>query len=153
MPVTGLLDGIKPAMLQSMGVAAEFVDTVDLRLQSLGYTMQESDPWLVGFEIQAVVARIKNECNVAAVPEGLIPAAVNMVCGGFLLGKKESGQLEGFQVDLDSPALKQTQSGDTNVVFAVEGVASAEQRLDAAIKFLIDSGKGQFITYRRLKWT
>ncbi len=153
MPVTGLLDSIKPTILQATGLTADFVDAVDLRLQSLGYTIQESDSWLVAFGIQTVANRIKNECNITAVPDGLIQTAVNMVCGEFLFGKKNSGQLDGFNVDVDSAALKQTQSGDTTVVFAVEKTASPEQRLNAVIDFLINNGKGQFVTYRRLKWT
>jgi len=153
MPVTGNLETIKATTITATGLTDEFIDDVDLRLQSLGYTVSESDSWAVAFAVQSVVNRIKNECNIAAVPEGLIQVAVDMVCGEFLLAKKSSGGLEGFNVDLNSAALKQTQSGDTNVVFAVEGVNSAEQRLDTVIKWLINYGKSQFITYRRIKWT
>lgn len=128
------------------------LDEVKQRLESLGYSCDAADDWVLGFIIDKVTNTIKNDCNIAEIPEGLNQVAVDMVCGEFLLGKKASGQLDGFNVDLNSAALKQTQSGDTNVVFAVEGVNSPEKRLDAVINFLINYGKGQFVTYRRLKW-
>jgi hypothetical protein len=148
----GLLDGIKPTISQ-MGLSGDFVDDVDLRLASLGYTVQEADSWTVGFAINKVVNEIRNDCNVAMVPEGLIPVAIDMVCGQFLLAKKGSGQLDGFAADLNSAALKQVQEGDTNVAFAVDSIKSPEQRLNAAIDYLMSYGKAQFATYRRLKWT
>lgn len=153
MPVTGKLENIKPTTTQATGLTSDFIDDVDMRLQSFGYTVQDSDSWAVAFAVQKVANEIKNECNLTAIPEGLIQVAVDMVCGEFLLAQKGSGQLNGFNVDLNSAALKQVQEGDTNVVFAVEGVASPEKRLDALINYLIGYGKGQFVTYRRLKWT
>ena len=124
------------------------------RLKSLGYELdEEKDGWVVTFLIDKVINTIRNECNVSVIPDGLMQVAVDMVCGEFLKGKKASGQLSGFEVDLNSATLKQTSSGDTSVTFAVDGLQSNEQRLDYLIEHLMNYGRAQFITYRRLKWT
>ena len=152
MPVTGLFDGMKATITQATGLTDDFIDDVDLRLQSLGYVIQDTDDWTVAFSIHKTVNAIKNECNVHAVPEGLTQVAVDMTCGDFLLTKKNSGQLLGFVLDLNSAALKQIQEGDTNVVFDVSSTSSHEQRLDSLIQYLLDYGKPQLVTYRRMKW-
>jgi hypothetical protein len=152
MAVTGLLDDVKLMILQ-IGLTDDFVDDVDLRLASLGYTVQDSDSWAVAFAINKVVNEIRNSCNITVIPEGLIPVAIDMVCGEFLLAKKGSGQLDGFAADLNSAALKQVREGDTDVAFAIESIKSPEQRLNAVIDYLINYGKAQFATYRRIKWT
>lgn len=126
---------------------------IEKRLESLGYTLNDSDKWMIEFMLEKVTNTIKNDCNVSAIPEGLHQIAVDMVCGEFLFAKKQSGQLGGFNVELSSAILKQTQSGDTNVVFAFDGIQTPEQRLDAVIKYLMNYGRGQFASYRRLKWT
>lgn len=150
MAVTGKLEPLKSTINQ---VTAEFIDMVDERLQSLGYTIQDSDVWMVGFAVQKVVNTIQNECNLNTVPDGLIQIAVDMVCGEFLFAKKGSGQLQGFSMDLETVAIKQVQEGDTNIVFSLgDGSLTPEQRLDAVIRLLMTYGKNQFIRYRRLVW-
>jgi hypothetical protein len=124
------------------------------RIGSFGYKVNETaDSWAIEFIVEKTVNSIKNECNIAEIPAGLHYIAVDMVCGEFLMMKKGSGQLDGFEVDLNSAALKQLQEGDTSITFAVDSIASPEQRLDALIYFLTNNGKPQFVTYRRLKWT
>ena len=124
------------------------------RLESLGYTYDEvSDKFMLEYLIGKVTNTIKNECNVLEVPEGLMQIAIDMICGEFLFLKKGSGQLDGFTADINAAGLKQTQSGDTNVVFAIEGLKSNEQRLDYLIGYLMNTERRQFATYRRLKWT
>jgi hypothetical protein len=127
-------------------------DEVIKRLESLNYTFDAADEWALMFLIEKVTNRIKNECNVTGIPAGLREIAVDIICGEFLLMKKNSGKLGGFEADIDSAVLKQVQEGDTNVVFAADKTASAEQRLDALIYHLMNCGKPQFATYRRLAW-
>ena len=69
---------------------------------------------MVGFTIQKVENHINNSCNTASMPDGLYEVAVERVCGEYLFAKKQSGQLEGF--DLDA-AVKQVATGDTSVSF------------------------------------
>ena len=131
------------------------MDTVQIieRLVSFGFTAnEEKDSWAISFLIDKVTSLIKNECNILEIPEELQKIAIDMVCGEFLQVKKSSGDIEGFEVDLNSIAIKQTQEGDTNVVFDVGAVKSAEQRLDALIMHLLNYGKPQLLKFRRFSW-
>lgn len=139
-------------MTQKKGVIG-LHDTVIKRLGSLGYAFDPADAWILNFLMEKVTNTIKNECNIADIPQGLMQVATDMVCGEFLLMKKGSGDLDGLAVDLNAAALRQIQEGDTNVVFAVDQMTTAEQRLDAVIAYLMHGGSHQLITYRRLKWT
>jgi hypothetical protein len=149
----GLLDDIKPMLAQAVSVSEDFIDAIDLRLQSLGYTLQDNDPWLVSFMAQKVAKEILTKCNLSEIPKGLEEIAIDMICGEFLLNKKGSGQLAGFEADINAALLKQTESGDTSVTFAVEATTSPEQRLDLVIAHLINYGKTEFANFRKLRWT
>ena len=128
-------------------------DDIILRLASLGYTFDEDkDGWVIGFIIDKVTNQIKNETNLSEIPEGLYQIAVDMACGEFLKAKKASGDLGGFEIDLDSAMLKQKSQGDTSFSFAVDKMQSAEERLDTVIDHLLNYGKPQFLAFRRLKW-
>jgi hypothetical protein len=130
-------------------VGVEFILKVYKRLESFGYTVTNEDDWIIGFSIQKVENTIKNSCNVTSIPNGLTHIAVDMICGEFLFAKKQSGKIEGFNMET---AIKQIQTGDTNVTFAIEGSKSPEQRLDSLISFLITNGKGDFVSYRKIRW-
>lgn len=119
------------------------------RLASLGYTIKETDDWMISFSVQKVENTIKNECNVTSVPDGLFNIAVNMICGEFLYSLKQSGKLEGFNLDA---ALKTVQTGDTTVTFDGQGSITPEQRLNNLLSYLMTSGRGEFACYRKLKW-
>lgn len=126
------------------------LEDVTARLASFGYTVTESDAWVLGFIITKVEDHIKSECNVDAVPDGLYSIAVDMAVGEFLLNKKATGSLEGFDL---TAAIKQIQEGDTSVTYAFgNGDSTPEQRLDALINYLINYGKGSFASYRTFKW-
>jgi len=126
------------------------LEDVTARLASFGYTVTGDDSWVLDFIIQKVENHIKNDCNVDAVPEGLHNIAVDMVVGEFLLSKKSTGQLTGFNLDA---AIKQIQEGDTSVTFAIgEGDSTPEKRLDTLISYLMNYGKGDFASYRCFKW-
>jgi len=126
------------------------LEDVKARLASFGYTVTEADAWILDFIIQKVENHIKNDCNVDAVPEGLHNIAVDMAVGEFLLSKKSTGQLTGFDL---STAVKQIQEGDTNITYAIgSGDSTPEQRLDMLISYLMNHGKGEFASYRCFKW-
>lgn len=133
------------------------ISDVTERLASFGYTVTADDTWVLGFISEKVESSIKNDCGVydtasssVVIPNELHGIAVDMVCGEFLYLKKQTGQLEGF--DLDT-ALKTVQAGDTTVTFAIgEGSMTPEQRLNSFISYLMTNGKGEFICYRRIKW-
>ncbi|MCM1136762.1 MAG: hypothetical protein NC400_14455 [Clostridium sp.] len=122
------------------------------RLNSLGYEVQEADGALLAFVLQKVENTIRNDCNVAGVPEGLRRVAVDMAAGEFLLAKKTFAPEALAGLDLEA-AVKQIQAGDTNVVFATgEGSLTAEQRLNGLINYLLTYGRSEFSCYRKVRW-
>ena len=128
------------------------LERVKERLQSLGYTVKDSDDIAINFAMQKVENTIKNDCNISAIPDGLIHVAINMVVGEFLMSKKTFAPNDLLNFNLES-AVKQIQEGDTNISFAVgEGSKTDEQRLDSFIDYLLNYGRDEFITYRRFRW-
>lgn len=116
------------------------------RLQSLEYTVVDGDRYAIEFAVQKVTWTIRNECNVAEIPDGLHSIAVDMVCGEFLSMKKGTGQLPEFNVE---SAIKSIKEGDTQITYAVSDTANS---LDWLINYLMNYGKSQFIKYRRFAW-
>jgi hypothetical protein len=116
------------------------------RLESLGYTVGNSDQWLIEYIIAKVTNTVKNECNITEIPDGLHQIAVDMVCGEILSAKKGSGQLDTLDVEA---AIKTIKEGDTSVTYAIEDNSIT---LDGLINTLINSGKSQFVTFRRFAW-
>lgn len=128
------------------------LERIKERLQSLGYTLKDSDDIAINFAMQKVENTIKNDCNVSTIPDGLTHVAINMVVGEFLMSKKTFAPNDLLNFNLDS-AVKQIQEGDTNISFAVgEGSKTDEQRLDGFIDYLLNYGRDEFITYRRFRW-
>lgn len=145
----GILNNITSIMADSSLSEQFFIDVLK-RLESLGYSPKEDDGWMISFAIQKVENTIKNSCNTTSIPDGLHYTAVDMICGEFLFAKKQSGKLEDFNLET---AIKQVQTGDTNVTFSVgEGSSSPEQRLDSLLAHLITSGRGDFACYRKIRW-
>lgn len=128
------------------------LERIKERLQSLGYTVKDSDDIAINFAMQKVENTIKNDCNVSAIPDGLMHVVINMVVGEFLMSKKTFAPSDLLNFNLDA-AIKQIQEGDTNISFAVgEGSKTDEQRLDSFIDYLLNYGRDEFITYRRFRW-
>ncbi|SDF61816.1 hypothetical protein [Sporomusa acidovorans] len=122
------------------------MDDVSQRLQSFGYTPTDADSWMLSFCISKVESHIKNNCNVAEVPEGLRSVAVDMACGEFLFGKKQSGQAVG--IDFEA-VVKSIAEGDTTITF--DSKNSAEAKYDALITYLMHR-EMDFSAYRCIKW-
>lgn len=123
------------------------------RLESLGYTVTETDTFALGFVSDKVEQKIIDDCGVydpvllqMVMPEGLTEVAVDMAAGEFLMTKKNIGQLEGFDVD---GAIKTISEGDTSVTYQGQ---TADQKLDTLLGFLIASGKARLADYRVIKW-
>lgn len=128
------------------------LERIKERLQSIGYAVKDSDDIAINFAMQKVENTIKNDCNISAIPDGLMHIAIDMVVGEFLMSKKTFAPDDLLNFNLDS-AIKQIQEGDTNISFAVgEGSKTDEQRLDSFIDYLLNYGRDEFITYRRFRW-
>lgn len=122
------------------------------RLAALGYAVQPADEALLGFALDKAVGSIKNDCNLADLPEGLQRIAVEWAAGEFLQAKKAFAPDDLAGLDL-AVAVRQIQAGDTNVVFAAgEGSQTPEQRLNGLINYLLSYGRAELACYRRLRW-
>ena len=122
------------------------------RLKSFRYLLKDGDEAILAFSLQKVENTIKNDCNTPSIPDGLITIAVDRAVGEFLTGKKTFSPESIAGLDLDM-AVKQIQTGDTNVVFAIgEGSLTAEQRLNAFLNYLLTYGREEFSCYRNIKW-
>ena len=128
------------------------LERIKERLRSIGYAVKDSDDIAINFAMQKVENTIKNDCNISAIPDGLMNIAIDMVVGEFLMSKKTFAPNDLLNFNLDS-AIKQIQEGDTNISFAVgEGSKTDEQRLDSFIDYLLNYGRDEFIAYRRFRW-
>ena len=120
------------------------LEDVIKRLQGLGFSVTENDNWVLNFCIDKVENHIKNNCNVSEVPQGLHEVAVDLICGEYLQGKFNAGQLGDY-----SQAVSKIKEGDTDITF-VSGMSEAE-----LLKTLINtlcSREIDFAAYRRFKW-
>lgn len=121
-------------------------------LVALGYELQPGDEALLNMALDKTVSTIKNDCNVADVPDGLQQVALAMAAGEFLQTKKAFAPDSLAGLDLEA-AVKQIQAGDTTVVFAAgEGSLTPEQRLNALISWLLTYGRSELSCYRRFRW-
>lgn len=127
---------------------SDLVEEVLKRLDSFGYTVKDTDDWLLGFAIQKARSSIENECNTSGIPDGLGKIAVDMACGEFLLTKKQTGQLELGDLDLTG-VVSSIKEGDTQINF---GGGSDEEKVQSLINYLLTYGKGELVCYRRIRW-
>ena len=128
------------------------VSLVRERLGIFKIKVGENDEFALTFCVEKVRNTIRNETNQPDVPEGLEHIAADMAVGEFLMAKKTFAPDEFDNMDFGY-AVKQIQAGDTNTVFAVgEGSATPEQRLNTFISYLLNCGKGELSSYRRIKW-
>lgn len=118
------------------------LEDVIKRLDGLGFTV--TDEWVLNFCIDKVTNHIKNNCNVSEVPKGLHEVAVDLICGEYLQGKFNAGQLGDY-----SQAISKIKEGDTDITF-VSGMSDAEL-LNTLINTLC-SREIDFATYRRIRW-
>lgn len=125
------------------------LETVKERLKLFGCAVADEDIWVLQFIISKVENTVKDSCNANEVPDGLFQTAVDMVVGEYLLGKKNTGGLTDFDLEI---AIKTVQEGDTTTTFDSEGSMTAEQRLDALIAHLRAPNKSLWSRYRRLSW-
>ena len=126
-----------------------FVQSVLNRLTSFGYPPKEADLWELSFVMLGVENRIRNSYNTTSIPEGLYNVAVDMICGQFLMIRKNTGRLELTDLDL-SAAITSISEGDVSISFDAD--ATDEQKLNRLINYLMTKGEGDFVCYRKLKW-
>ena len=74
---------------------------------------------------------------------------MDMSCGEFLFAKKQTGQLEIGDLDLTG-AISSIKEGDTQVNF--NGDESDSDKVDILLNYLLNSGKGELVCYRKIRW-
>lgn len=142
------------AILNDSAFDDEFILLILKRLETLGYklTVNDNNVWLIAFSINEVVSHIKNFCNISAIPKELNHIVIERVAGKVLYNQKSTGQSDDLPIDLET-AVKSVQTGDTNVTFAIgEGSMTDEQRFDAIVSSLLNTGEGELICFRKIKW-
>ena len=131
--------------------STSFRSVVELRLQFFGYTNDKyaRDQWVLDFAINKVETYINNSCNTTSIPEGLVYHAVDRVCGEFLLVMQKSGMLQMSELDL-SGILNSISMGDTSVSFDAD--STDEDKFNRLLDYLLNSGEGDLICYRKMRW-
>ncbi len=124
------------------------IETITERLMSLGYEAMDSDEWVLIFCMEVVKKDISNQCNMSTIPEGLVPSAIDMVCGRFLFEMRQSGRLYLGDLDLDG-AITSIKQGDTSVTF--DTTCSDESKFNMLVSYLSDR-KDDLLCYRRMYW-
>ncbi|MBQ9737922.1 MAG: hypothetical protein IJV75_00195 [Alphaproteobacteria bacterium] len=123
------------------------LETIKLRLQSLGYEIIENDDFTLNFLIKKVEQHIKHFCNIDTIPDCLESVMVDMVCGEFLQGKKTFGQLTSIQIE---PIIKKIQDGNTTTEFS--STVDAEALFNTYVDKLINGHNLDLIRHRKLVW-
>lgn len=125
-------------------------ELLEQRLAMLGYTATEADAGALCYLLTQTENDIRAECNIDELPSDLLDVVIDRTAGAFLMEKKATGQLEGFNLDIVE---KSVSAGDTSVTYATgEGCLTPEQRLDKLIADLTGRGKKRVSRYRRLVW-
>ncbi len=135
--------------IPSSNITRNFVESVINRLISFGYPPKDVDLWELSFIMLDIENRIKNSCNTTSIPEGLNCVAVDMICGQFLMNRKNSGRLELSDLDLNG-AITSITEGDVSISF--DAGSTDEQRFNQLMNYLMTKGEGEFVCYRKLKW-
>ena len=130
-------------------LSESFCEMVLKRLVSFGYFLKEDDSWELSFVMLNVENHIKNSCNTASIPQGLFHVATDMICGEFLMNRKNSGRLELSDLDL-SGAITSISEGDVSISFDTN--STDEQKFNQLMNYLMNKGKGDFVCFRKLKW-
>lgn len=126
-------------------------ESVTERLKQFGLASVDADA--AGWCLEKASAYFCNECNTGAVPDGLVPAAVDVACGEYLRQKKLFAPEEFVGIAADIGNAGAVTIGDTSVTFKTasendNGVTD----MDSFIRALLDEGKGQFSCFRKVRW-
>lgn len=127
---------------------------IKTRLISLGIKGEdiEKDKYIFNqFIIPKVENHIYNFCNINEIPKELNEIAVDMVCGEYLLNKKQSGQLD-LSETIVNQAITGIKEDDFNITYSDVGKSqSAEEKMDSLINYLMNREE-DLLCARKLKW-
>lgn len=125
-------------------------ELLEHRLAMFGYIATETDASVLCYLLAQTENDIRAQCNIDKLPADLLDVVIDRTAGAFLMEKKATGQLEGFDLDIVEKSISE---GDTSVTYAAgDGSLTPEQRLDKLIADLTGRGKDRVSRYRRLVW-
>lgn len=120
------------------------------RLEAIGYKdWTDADFWNLAFCIRKAEVEILDYCHIDLIPSTLYPLLCDQACGRFLYDQKQAGKLDIEGIDL-SGILTSLTEGDVKVDF--DSGASDENRLDALLSIMMNSGRGQLQCYRKIRF-
>lgn len=137
-------------MAEAIG-AADMARAAEELLTAAAYAMQDTDSALLYLCAEHAAQEIRNDCNLADIPAELSPCAARLTAAQFLTAKRAAGDLSGFAGVDFSPALKQIEEGDTNIVYDTAHTQSQAELLDGWISRL-EACRRDLIAFRRLRW-
>ncbi len=112
--------------------------------------IESGDLFLLTLSMQSMRQRIRNECNVAEVPEGLFYVYVDMTIGDYLNTLYCMGKLDIDGLDLQG-LVSSIDLGDASISYSD---SSDDLSADAKFRLLVEIlKKGRdFACYRKFKW-
>lgn len=117
------------------------------RLDSLGYTVLESDGWVISFLMDEIEQRLKSLCNQPEVPKELYFTWIDVVCGEFLSQKKKMGLLTNEEQDNVVASISE---GNFGMTFIQD--ETPVQKFDAITQKLTVIQPSDIAAYRKLVW-
>ncbi len=129
---------------------SDVFNQVKIKLDSLGYKLKQEDLPLLENLNGCCDEYIKSFCSIEKIPDELLYARADMICGEFLLNKKTCGQLDIESLCFDDN-VKSIQEGDVSVVFG-DNASDAQKRAEALIEHLIYRLGKELLNYRCVKW-
>lgn len=132
----------------------EIVELVKIRLKYFKCEVLPDEIDILDYLVKKSLNSINNKTNqnytLTSIPNGLEDILIDKTVGEYLLMKKTTDSLTGYDF---SPPEKQIQVGDTNTTYAVETVSSPEKRIDDLIEQLLYGRESELVRFRRLgKW-
>lgn len=126
-------------------------EDVILRLQSLGYDINEGDTVTLEFVINGVEQYIKNFCHIDTIHNELYAVAVDMATGTLLRTKQAIGINTCEGVDFESGNIKQISEGDVSITYNSDNSNSATAKYNALLNSLCNRDE-ELKTFRKLRW-
>lgn len=118
-----------------------------------GYPVTEQERSTIEFEIKLVLNYVVNYCNFASendIPVILENRIIDRICSEFLLKKKNSGSLDGFNYDAFVKTIKE---GDTQIQFGNESDGeTVESRFDKWVDYMSRGFDKWLAVHRRIRW-
>ena len=123
------------------------IERLNLRLGELGILPPAEDIPLLEALLERANFKLLARTGQAVLPEELEGSAVDMAAGEYLLVRKNTGRLEGFDQDY---AIRQMSQGDTSITYAVEGGVLSP--FEGLIERLRRPPEALVQKWRRMRW-